>query len=169
MRYWIIALSIFIQTTTMAQQKAYDVTKDSANGSLVFCGKVTYADLTGEATFNWMHDGYDDYKPNPAYTAYLTENLPKYSLTVFLGTWCDDSHYWVPKLFKLLQTIGYPTEKVELYGVDRHKQTKNGEQAKYNLTLVPAIIVLKDGKEVGRITESPQNGLEADLQQIISK
>ena len=152
----------------MAQAKTYDVTKDSANGSLVFKGALTLADLNTEATFTWMKTGFDDYKPNAQNLETLKQKLPDYDLVVFLGTWCDDSHYWVPKLAKLLANIGYPTNKLTLYGVDRAKTTKNGENTQFGITFVPTIILIKNGKEAGRITESPHNGLEGDLLEIIN-
>ena len=153
----------------MAQTKNYEVTKDSANGSLVFNGQITLTDLMQEPTFTWMAKGIEDYQPNQQIANYLQQNLPNYTIVIFLGTWCDDSHYWIPKLIKLLQTINYPSTKLTIYGVDRAKATKTGENIKYGIKFVPTIILLKDGKEAGRITESPQNGLEADMEAIIKK
>ena len=150
-----------------AQHKAYEVTKDSANGSQVFRGTFTVEDLMNEATFDWMKNGVSGYQPVAQYLDFLKQRLPDYTIVVFLGTWCDDSHYWIPKLIKLLQAVNYPLQKLTLFGVDRTKTTPNGEQVPYHITLVPAIILMKDGKEAGRITESAQNGLEADLQKII--
>ena len=154
--------------TAMGQAKTYSVSKDSANGSQVFNGVLTLGDLNGELTFDWMKKGFSEYKPNDKITPLLKDNLSKYNLIVFLGTWCDDSHYWVPKLAKLLAEINYPENQLSMYGVDRAKTTKGHENVQYGITFVPTIIVLKDGIEAGRITESPHNGLEADLLEIIS-
>jgi len=151
----------------MAQSKSYDVTKDSANGSLIFRGTISLADMESEPTFTWLKTGAENYEPNPELKPFLSQNLPSYDIVVFLGTWCDDSHYWIPKLLKLLRQINYPIEKIKWYGVDRTKTTRNGENTSYNITLVPTIILLKDGHEKGRITEGPQNGLEGDLMAII--
>ena len=67
----------------------------------------------------------------------------------------------------LIQT-NYPLSKVTMYGTDRAKTTKNGEEKKYNITLVPTIIVMKNGKEVGRITETVKKTIEDDLAAIIT-
>jgi thiol-disulfide isomerase/thioredoxin len=88
---------------------------------------------------------------------------------VFIGTWCDDSHYLLPKLTKVLQLAGYPLTGVTMYGTDRDKKTKNGEQAQYGITLVPTIILLKNGKEAGRITESALKSVEEDLAKMVSE
>ena len=55
-----------------------------------------------------------------------------------------------------------------MYGVDRAKTTRNGDEKKYGITLVPTIILFKDGKEVGRITETVKKSIEEDLATIIS-
>ena len=86
-----------------------------------------------------------------------------------MGTWCDDSHYLIPKLEKVLQEIDFPKSQIILYGVDRKKNVKTGENKKYVITNVPTIIVLKDGVEKGRITESTKISIEVDLTGIVSK
>ena len=94
--------------------------------------------------------------------------MKQYTMVVFLGTWCDDSHYLIPRLERVLQMINYPQSKLTMYGVDRAKTAKNGEEIKYGVTLVPTIILFKDGKEVGRITETVKKTIEEDLASIIS-
>jgi len=158
----------------MAQNKAYDVSKDTSkeenDGSLVFNGPITFNDLDNEPTFaTWLKISHEEYKPKDKHLEYLRDHLKDYSLVVFMGTWCDDSHNIVPKLEKMLQLINYPLSTVTMYGVDRAKNTKNGESKTYNISRVPTIIVLKRGKEIGRITETVLKSVEADLSAIIEK
>lgn len=167
MRYLFLILLFAVNINVMAQQKLYDVSKDSANGSLVFNGIITMDDVISEPSFTWMKTGVEQYKPDEKYLGYLSQNMPNYTLVVFIGTWCDDSHYWLPKLAKVLQAVNYPLIKLKMYGVNRAKTTKFGEQANFGITFVPTIIILKDGAELGRITESPKNGLEFDMQEIL--
>jgi len=167
MKKILIFLLSFISFNCMAQQSKIEITKDSATGSLVFDGALTFADLNLEKTFVWLQSGMDGYTPDDKYVPFLAERLKDYKIVIFLGTWCDDSHYWIPKLFKLLNVIGYPQDRMTMYGVDRQKTTKSGAQIEYKVKFVPTIILMKDGKESGRITESVMNGLEEDLKMII--
>jgi len=167
MKKALLIILSFISINCMAQQSKIEVSKDSATGSLVFNGTLTYADLQNEQSFTWLKTGMDDYTPDNQYVPFLADHLKDYKLVIFLGTWCDDSHYWIPKLFKLMKVINYPIQELTMYGVDRQKMTKSGAQNEYNVKYVPTIILIKDGKEAGRITESAMNGLEADLKKII--
>ena len=158
---------LLFSTGALAQTNGYIPYKDSVEGGIIFDGPVTFDDLNGEASFTWMIHAYE-YKPNNQVTDYLQTYIKDYSFVVFLGTWCDDSHILIPHFERVLQAVNYPLAKVTMYGVNRAKTTKNGEEKKYAITLVPTIIVMKNGKEVGRITESVKKTMEDDLAAIIT-
>ena len=164
----LLALILIMNIKVNAQTPSYSVSKDSVDGGLIFNGLITFNDLSKEPTFTWFKEGTELYKPYENIEGYLKTYLPEYSMVIFMGTWCDDSHYLIPRLEKVLQTINYPDSKITMYGVDRAKTTKNGADKKYEITLVPTIILFKDGKEVGRITESVKKSVEEDLAEIIS-
>ena len=165
-----ILVFMFYNFTALAQnQSNYDTSADAETGSRVFKGKISFTDLSSEATFTWLKEGENDYHPDARALTYLQEYLKDYDMVVFMGTWCSDSHELIPKLKKLLETIHYPVNKMTMYGVDRAKTTKSGDEKLYSITLVPTIILLKDGKEYGRITETVTKSLEEDLEAIIEK
>ena len=163
-----IAVLLLMSTNLMAQSPAYDISKDEKEGGLIFNGTITFNDLAKEPSFTWFKPGVDEYKPDEAMVNYLRTYLGNYTMVVFMGTWCDDSHYLIPKLEKVIQLTNYPASQLTMYGVDREKNTKNGDSKKYNITLVPTIILYKDGTEIGRITETTKKNLETDLSYIIS-
>src|SRR5207248_4809252 len=99
---------LLISAGAIAQNKAYDITKDRKNGDLVFNGPLTFDDLNNEPTFTWLKSGAEAYKPDEQTINFLRSRLRDYTLVVFLGTWCDDSHYLIPKLEKVLQLTDYP-------------------------------------------------------------
>jgi len=162
-------LMLIMALPAMAQTKTYIVSNDPEGGYLIYNGVVTFNDLDKESTFTWLKKGREEYKPNEDKLNYLRLHLKEYSMVVFLGTWCDDSHELVPKLEKILQMTGYPADRVTLYATDRDKKTKGGEHKQYRITLVPTIILISNGKEAGRITESVDKSIEADLAAIIGK
>ncbi len=116
-----------------------------------------------------MKNGRNEYMADKDAVRILSNKLKEYSLIVFLGTWCGDSHELIPKLEKVLMMAGYPQQLLTLYAVDRTKETKDGANKKFDITNVPTIIVMKDGKEKGRITETVQRSIEEDLVAIIGK
>jgi len=168
MKKILLALILMMNINAEAQTPSYTTSKDSVDGGLIFNGPITFNDLGKEPTFTWYKASLEIYKPYENVEQYLKTYLPEYSLVIFMGTWCDDSHYLIPRLEKVLQTINYPDSKITMYGVDRAKNTKNGEDKTYGITLVPTIILFKDGKEIGRITETVKKSIEEDLAEIIS-
>ena len=163
----IIAALLLMMSTHTQAQTTYVTAKDD-DGGLIFNGPITFADLNKEASFVWLKSGEKEYTPQEQATLYLTAYLKNYTMVVFMGTWCDDSHYLIPRLERVLQMIDYPASKLTMYGVTRAKTTKNGEEKKYNITLVPTIILYKNGKEMGRITETVKKTIEEDLAAIIA-
>ncbi|MDR2204539.1 MAG: thioredoxin family protein [Flavobacteriaceae bacterium] len=98
------------------------------------------------------------------------EKLNSYNISVFLGTWCEDSHREFPRLMKILEELNYPEQKLTIVAVNRKKESPSGEETRFNIQYVPTIIVKKYGKEIGRIIEAPNSGwLERDLLEIIKK
>jgi len=68
-----------------------------------------------------------------------------------------------------MESIEYPTEKIQLYGVDRKKETKGIEHRLYHIELVPTIIIMRNNMEVGRITETVEKNIVATLRQLLEK
>ena len=169
MKSILVLVMVAMNFAGIAQKITYTVSNDPKGSGLIYNGLVTFNNLDAEAAFDWLKDGREQYKPDQKAFDYLNTHLKEYSTVVFLGTWCDDSHELVPKLEKLLQMTGYPAGKLTMYGTDRAKKTKDGADKKYNITLVPTIILFSNGKEAGRITETVKKSIEADLMNIIER
>ena len=167
MKTIVAGLMLMLSMSVWAQSPLYNVSTDEKNGSIVFNGPITFNDLNSEATFTWLKSGRVAYSPNKKKIEYLDQNLKNFSMVVFLGTWCGDSKDLIPELEKVLDLTGYPKSQITMYGVDREKKTKNGEEGKYEIRYVPTIILLDNGKEIGRVTETVKKSIEADLARII--
>ncbi len=87
---------------------------------------------------------------------------------VFLGTWCSDSRHQVPRFLKVIDLTRPSLERVTFYGVDRNKKSPGGNEGAYHIERVPTFVFLKQGKEIGRIVESPQTTLEGDMLSILA-
>lgn len=146
----------------------YEIIPGKNDSDIVYRGPVTFNDIKLVPAFHF-DESVKDYKPKSSAIKALQGNLSQYKLNVFLGTWCADSHIMLPELYKVLLLTAYPLDSLSLFALDRDKHTSAGQEMPYKITLVPTIIVLKDGKEMGRITEMPQKSVEKDLLKIISQ
>lgn len=121
-----------------------------------------------KAPYNeWFDENYA-YTPDEETLKALSKELNDKTITVFMGTWCGDSKMQVPAFFKILDAINFDENNVEIITMSRDKDTPEKLEEGYNIEFVPTIIVKKDGKELGRIVESPVDTLEADLLTIAS-
>ena len=64
----------------------------------------------------------------------------------------------MPKFFKLQEKTGVPDNTITFFGVNRAKKSLGSISEAFNVTLVPTIIVMKDGKEIGRVVEYGKTG-----------
>jgi len=156
------------QTSAQKQpQSDFEVLKGKNDSDVVYRGTVTFEDIRRVPAFRF-EEAVKDYSPKEKAMQAL-DGLKDYQLVVFLGTWCEDSHRMIPQLYKVLQAAHYPMESLSLNALDRDKQGKDDIASRYKITLVPTVVVLKDGKEMGRITEIPDKTVEQDLLKIISQ
>ncbi len=108
-----------------------------------------------------------DYVPNPSVMERLRGKADRFDIIVFLGTWCKDSRRGVPQFLKVYDGLAGKNISLALYGVDRGKNDGKGMAKKYRVKRVPTMIVLREGREVGRIVENPEKSMEADLLAIV--
>lgn len=149
-----------------------EIKKDRQNQHVVYKGLFSYQDMETEPTFHWLPAGMDGYTPDAAATAYVKQHIQDYALLIFIGTWCGDSREHLPHLFRTLRDANIQYENLMMIGMDREKTTISRQAKrlvrKYKVELLPTFILIdKDGREAGRITEAPGKSVEADLAAIM--
>ncbi len=94
---------------------------------------------------------------------------PGAEVTVFLGTWCDDSRREVPRFWRALDQVGglVPFE-IEYVAVDRDKREPADRVEPAGVLYVPTFVVRRGGEEVGRVVETSPNGIETDLLALLT-
>lgn len=88
-------------------------------------------------------------------------------MLVFLGTWCSDTKRELPRFFKSMDQAGLPEPQVTLIGLDRSKKDTEGLTEKWQIEFVPTFIFIRNGRELGRIVETPEGTLEGNIAQIL--
>lgn len=131
-------------------------------------GTQTREDLLKNPYTLWFTPNYGNYKPNTTVIAELKKHIKDVSVTVFMGTWCDDSQLQVPGFFKILDALQFNQANVTLIAVDKNKTTPEKFEKGLDMTNVPTFIFYKNGKEIHRIVERPIQTLEEDMLKILS-
>jgi len=139
------------------------------NGTKILKGFITKQNLATDTAFTWFAENQKAYTPNTATLQTLKNNKNSFCFLVFGGTWCDDTKVILPKFFSLSEAAGISQDQITLLGVDRNKKTIQHLSEAFNITNVPTIIVLKEGKEIGRVVEYGKSGMfDKELGEIIS-
>lgn len=166
-KFTLVALFALLLSTFSFAQNQYEVMVERPNEK-TFKGIISREVLLSDTSFHWYAENLKGYKPNASALEGLQKNKDSIQLLTFMGTWCEDSHSVIPKLYSLLDASGFSQDRVTLIGVDRNKKTLSHLSEALNVTKVPTIIVLKNGVEVGRVIEFGKYGLfDIELGEIL--
>lgn len=158
---------ICIQNTS--SQTPYTSAVDG-NNVTVLNGIVTKYALENNKAFGWYATNQSSYKPDASIISAMEAAKEKVQLIVFGGTWCEDTQNILPKFFKLQEQSGFPDNRISFFAMDRSKKTLGNIGDAFKITNVPTIIVMKDGKETGRVVEYGKTGKwDAEIADILQK
>jgi thiol-disulfide isomerase/thioredoxin len=146
-----------------------EVTRES-NGTKIIKGFLTKQELATDSAFTWFAENQKGYTPDQSALQLLRSNRDSINIVAFGGTWCGDTKYVLPKFFVLADAAGFSLDRITLIGVDRSKKTIQHLSEAFGITNVPTLIVMKNGKEMGRVVEYGHTGLfDKDLAEILGK
>jgi len=95
----------------------------------------------------------------------LFKENKEFTVKVFFASWCHDSQLQLPPFVKIAKQVRI--KNIEYIALNRKKALPNQDISAFDIKRVPTFIVFKDGKEMGRIIETPQLSIEKDLLRII--
>lgn len=157
-----IATFLFFNLVTVGlyAQAQYEASQDMPNHPKVKIvrGLVNKYLIQNDTAFAWYNQSQGYYNPDTATLNAFERSKGKYDFVVFGGTWCEDTQFILPKFFKLQEKSGIPDNAITVFGVNRAKTSLGNIAQALNVSLVPTIIVMKDGKEVGRVVEYGKTG-----------
>lgn len=134
----------------------------------IIVGTIRKEDLMVAPHAAWFDPMYQSYNPEEASLEKIKNNINQYQVKIFMGTWCGDSKREVPRFLKLLELSDFDMENLEIHGVTRGKTLPDDLQKSFDVHYVPTIIFYKDGKEINRFVEYPQESFEEDIAAIVS-
>ena len=161
---FIILLQLIISCSTTLNQTVYD--KQSKTKMLV--GLSNRGGLQKYPFSGWFNNEYSAYALNKEAIQGIKNDSEKLSIKLFMGTWCKDSRREVPRIYRILDAVGFDESDLTLINMDREKNSPGGEEVGLNIHHVPTVILYKNGNEIGRIIESPVQLLEEDMVAILN-
>lgn len=167
MKYFIIIALILSSNLLFSQD--YKLTTDEKKNVPMLVGTITRSLLTEDTFGEWFKKSYDIHKLDQKTLEKVNKDFTNLNITIVLGTWCGDSKEFVPPFLKILDTLGFPESNLKLVCVDRQRQGIADEVKDLDIKLVPTFIFYREGKEIGRIIESPKQGLEKDFLKITTE
>lgn len=156
-RFVIAVLMIIMSSNAVSAQTPYTSMKDDRQVTILN-GIITKYILQNDPSFGWYATSQAGYTPDAAILQTMAAAKDKVQFIIFGGTWCEDTQSVLPKFFKLQEQSGIADSNTSFFGVDRQKKTLSNITAAFNITNVPTIIIMKDGKETGRIVEYGKTG-----------
>ncbi len=159
MKILLSALCLLAASATSFAQSPYVSAKDPNHPEQhILNGIITKYALQNDTTYKWYSNSDKNYTPSPELLTALQNANGKTQLVIFGGTWCEDTQFILPKFFKAQAQANYSDNAISFFAVDRSKKTIGGVTGAFKITNVPTIIVMKDGKETGRVVEYGKTG-----------
>lgn len=154
--YIVLFFLIAFSSNTFAQTP-YISTVDNSK-TVILNGLISKYALQNNSAFSWYASNQSNYTPTAEVLNAFEGAKNKFQFLIFGGTWCGDTQNILPKFFKIQEQSGIADKDISFFGVDRSKQTLGNMASTFKITNVPTVIVLKDGKEVGRVIEYGKTG-----------
>jgi len=160
----IVAVVLFCAT---AEAQPAEVTMEGT--TKIIKGFMSKKDLATDSAFSWFATNQHGYVPEPNALQAFRANRDSINIIAFGGTWCGDTKNILPKFYALTDAAGLSPDRITLLGVDRNKKTIQHLTEAFNVTRVPTFIIMKNGKELGRVVEYGKYGMfDKELGEILS-
>ena len=160
MRLFIFFASLLLLCNASYAQSPYTSYEDSTHkGTIILNGLISkYILINNDKDFKWYNNSHNGYSVTSNVLNTMEAAKGKYQFVIFGGTWCEDTQFILPKFFKLQEQSGIADKDISFIGVNREKKSLGNLTAAFNIINVPTIIVMKEGKEVGRVIEYGKTG-----------
>lgn len=157
---------LYIFTSSLAAQEGIIVI-DEASGKYMPLGRFDRSVFLDSNFVDWFNEEYNSYTINENALSDIMIEVEDVYVKIVMGTWCSDSIREVPRFYKILDVVNFDKNHVDLICVDKAKVGLDDEVDGLGVYLVPTFIFPKEGKELGRIIESPNDSLEKDFENIL--
>ena len=117
----------------------------------------------------WFVENYNSHPLNETLVSRIDSLFSDIEVTIYMGTWCEDSRREVPGFFKIIDALEANDQVQPIVGLNENKVSHDGSAEQAGVTNVPTFIFSKDGEEINRIVEFPIISLEQDILDILQE
>jgi thiol-disulfide isomerase/thioredoxin len=168
MKKLLCLLITILSFTALFAQLSVEISRDP-DGTKILKGFIAKKDLAADTAFSWYAQGQKSFTPNADVVKKFSAQKDSINLIVFGGTWCGDTQHLLPNFMATTDAAGITDSHITLIGVDRSKKTLFNLAEAFNVINVPTFIVMKNGKELGRVVEYGRMGMpEKEVAEIIA-
>ena len=118
---------------------------------------------------SWFVENYNAHPLNKALVSQIDSLFDDIEVTIYMGTWCEDSQREVPGFFKIIDALEANDQVQPIVGLNEDKVSHDGSAEQAGVTNVPTFIFSKGGEEINRIVEFPIISLEQDILDILQE
>ena len=130
-------------------------------------GEFSRDQLENSTHNNWFLENYNAHLLNKALVSQIDSLFYDIEVTIYMGTWCEDSQREVPGFFKIIDALEANDQVQPIIGLNEDKVSHDGSAEQAGVTNVPTFVFSKDGQEINRIVEFPIISLEQDILDIL--
>jgi thiol-disulfide isomerase/thioredoxin len=132
-------------------------------------GEFSRDQLENSTHNSWFVENYNAHPLNKALVSQIDSLLNDIEVTIYMGTWCEDSQREVPGFFKIIDALEANDQVQPIVGLNEDKVSHDGSAEQAGVTNVPTFIFSKDGEEINRIVEFPIISIEQDILDILQE
>jgi thiol-disulfide isomerase/thioredoxin len=167
MKKYLLVL-LFASFASLFAQDINKVIVDEAKNQELLIGQCNRDGLHAKVFADYFDEGYNSYVPDAEIVKKLKKLKKNVEVVIVMASWCHDSKVQVPHFYKLMDQVGVKDSNISLIAVDRSKTAGDVDVSGLDVVRVPTFIFYKDGREIGRIVESPTSTLDKDTLLIFS-
>lgn len=164
--FWFITLIISFSISLHCQEINKKVI-DEKHEQEILIGYCNRAGLQEGDFGEIFASEYEYYEADVAIIEQLSNYQGSIDIVLVLGTWCHDSQEQVPRFYRVLDDAVLSDERVTIICVDGNKTGGDLSIEHLGIEFVPTFIFYDGGEEIGRIIETPEVSIEADMWEII--
>jgi len=170
--YKVLMIIAVLLVSANVNAQMNQITFDTTAQKDILIGECNREGMLHPLFAEYYNTEYGAYSPAPETLMLLSAFGHDYKITIVMGSWCGDSHEQVPRFLKTADLAGFPEENIRIICVNKKKTAPGFEEEliPLNIEKVPTFIfnsMAADGREIGRIIETPLESLETDWLKIL--